>query len=53
MMKGNTVPLEMETNATILDVKNEIQMRENIDASLLKLLFRDDELTDEMTLDKV
>lgn len=47
MMKGNTVALEMEPENVILDVKKSLQDSQKIDQQLLKLLFKDQEVTDE------
>lgn len=53
MMSGHTVPIEMESSATILDVKKDLQAKEGVDQAVLKLLFRDQEVTDDQTLEAV
>lgn len=53
MTNGHSVPLEMDPQNTVLDVKKQVQEHENIDPSLQKLLFKDEEVTDEMTLESV
>jgi len=46
-MSGHTVPIEMDSSATILDVKKDLQVKEGIDQAVIRLLFRDDEVTDD------
>jgi len=53
MMKGNVVNLDLETTDSILDVKKQLNRKEGINKALLKLLYKDFEFTDEMSLQDV
>lgn len=53
MMSGHTIPIEMDSSATILDVKKDLQAKEGVDQAVIKLLFRDQEVTDAQTIGEV
>lgn len=53
MTNGHSVPLEMDPSDTILDVKKQIKDHEQVEPELQKLLFRDEEMTDDRTLESI
>jgi len=50
MPNGDVVQLDMEPTDTVFNVKEHLQEKEGIEAKLLKLLFKDQELTDDSNL---
>lgn len=53
MTNGHSVPLEMDPQNTVLDVKKQIKDHEGIEPDLQKLLFRDEEVFDDQTLESI
>lgn len=52
-MHGDMTPYDMVTTDNIGDLKKRIQAKEKLDSSLIKIVYNDGELTDEVTLDQV
>jgi len=53
MWTGETVPLDMEPSNAVLDVKRKVSEKKGVDASLLRILYKGEELPDEQTLESI
>lgn len=53
MWTGETVPLDMEPQNTIVDVKRKVSEKKGVDAQLLRIIYKDEELADEQSLESI
>lgn len=53
MWTGETEALDMEPTATVLDVKKKVSVNKGVDASLLRIIYKSDEMPDEKSLESI